>query len=111
MRTILVCALALLAAPAVSAESWTATCAYWSLDGASYDGPCTITSSTAADGAYVATVAAGTLTLTLTETARQGVWSTYQIDGKPGVRFEHNRTSYSYSTLALDMTLDVQTGE
>lgn len=109
MKTALALLAAALAAQTASAESWKATCSYWAISGASYDGSCSIASSTAADGAYVETVTAGDLKIVLKETARQGVWSTYEIDGKPGVRFEHNRDSYSYSTLALDMTLDVET--
>ncbi len=93
--------------PAAAAETWTAKCSYWQLSGASYEGPCTVTDGTNEAGAYAATVVAGDVTVKLVETARQGVWSTYSIDGQPGVRFEHNRESYSYSTLSLDMTLDV----
>ncbi len=106
MKAMLPVMLALLAGQA-AADTWQVKCDYWSLTGATYSGPCQITSSMNAAGAYVEKVKAGDTVLELVEVNRQGVWSTYTIDGQPGVRFEHNRTWFSYSTLALDMTLDI----
>lgn len=97
----------LLAAPATAAETRSVPCTYWSLSGTLFEGECKIVSSTDAEGRYSESVTAGDVTLVLVEVARQGVWSTYTINGQPGVRFEHNREWFSYSTLALDMTLDL----
>lgn len=107
LRTLCCCA-ALAAAPAY-AGTRQATCSYWSLAGASFEGTCSVESGTDAAGAYSETVRAGATTIRLVETGRQGVWSTYMIDGQPGVRYEHNRESFSYSTLSLDMSLDIGT--
>jgi len=41
------------------------------------------------------------------ESRRQGQWSVGTLDSKPAVRFEHNRTAYSYATLDLTMFLDL----
>ena len=107
MRSFAAIIVALLAAPAAQAETRTAPCSYWSLAGASFEGACKVVSSIDAAGLYVETVTAGETTLVLAAGAHQGVWALYTINGQPGVRFEHNRESFSYSTLALDMTLDI----
>lgn len=43
-------------------------------------------------------------TVKIKELARQGVWARVLIDGKPGTRIEHDRTSFDYSTDDLKVT-------
>lgn len=40
------------------------------------------------------------------EQNRQGQWSTGLLNGRPAVRYEIDRTRYSYSTLDLTLFLD-----
>jgi len=87
-------------------QAYEAQCLYWTEAGASYSGPCRV-SIASNQGQFVQTVTMGKVVIRLVETKRQGQWATYTIDGRPGVRYEVNREEYRYSTLALDMTLDI----
>lgn len=42
-----------------------------------------------------------------TDGATRSVWANGKLDGKPAMRFEHNRSSFSYVTFDIDESLDV----
>lgn len=82
------------------------TCSVFDLDpsAVSFDGRCEVSYSQ--DG-RMRVIMPGR-TMMWSETARQGIWSTGTLDGRPAVRFELNRTAYEYSTLDLKVTLSVR---
>jgi hypothetical protein len=51
-------------------------------------------------------ISLGEKTLVFKQSARQGQWAVGTLDGKPAVRYEINRVTYSYSTLDLTLVLD-----
>lgn len=51
-------------------------------------------------------ISVGGKTLIFKQSARQGQWAVGSLEGKPAVRYEINRVTYSYSTLDLTLFLD-----
>lgn len=89
-------------------QAFAAQCSFWQgTPQASFDGPCEY--GTSSSGAR--RIVAGGYVLEIRELNRQGVWSTVTINGAPGVRFEHNRGTFSYTTLDLNASLFVNTLE
>ncbi len=41
------------------------------------------------------------------QSARQGQWAVGTLDGKPAMRYEINRTAYSYATQDLNLFIDL----
>ena len=101
---------AVLAAP-FAAKGYSAQCSYWSAKGGFYQGACLVSPSADIRGPYRETVIMPNKSVRLIETGRQGQWATYTIDGKAGVRIEIDRETYRYSTLTLDMSLEVGAGQ
>ena len=53
-----------------------------------------------------ATIQAGQTRFDWVELGRQGQWSTGTLNGRPAMRYEIDRTRYSFSTLDLTLFLD-----
>lgn len=70
--------------------------------GAVADGGCTVDWQETG-----ATIRLGRATYEWVEQNRQGQWSVGLLDGQPAMRFEIDRTRYSYSTLDLAVLLEI----
>jgi hypothetical protein len=95
--TIAICPTIALACPA-----WADQCAYFNATtNQSVDGRCTLDY----DGEKEI-VRIGQSEFVFMQQQRQGQWSVGTFNGKPAVRYEINRVTYSYSTLDLTEFLD-----
>ena len=84
-----------------------AQCSFWQgSPSAYYEGPCEY-----GGGPEGRRIVAGGYVPDIQETNRQSIWSTVTINGSPGVRYEHDRGSFSYTTLDLNASLSVNTWE
>ena len=98
MKCAIFTALLLTASPSLAE-----TCDYFNATtGAIADGACTV--DWQATGAVIRL---GPQTYEWVEQNRQGQWSTGLLDGQPAVRFEIDRSRYSYSTLDLAVLLEI----
>lgn len=52
------------------------------------------------------TITVGQKRVVFVQTARQGQWAVGTLDGKPAMRYEIDRTTYSYATRDLTLFLD-----
>ncbi len=97
MKRSLAVLLVLAASPALSE-----TCDYFdAVSGASSGATCEVVWQ--GEGA---TIHLSGTTFEWVEQNRQGQWSTGLLNGRPAVRYEIDRTRYSYSTLDLTLFLD-----
>jgi hypothetical protein len=67
----------------------------------SLEGRCTVAYAGDAE-----TITIGQKRVVFVQTARQGQWAVGTLDGKPAMRYEINRTAYSYATRDLTLFLD-----
>jgi hypothetical protein len=86
------------ATPALAGE-----CSYYdAAKNRSLDGQCTVEY-----GENTETITLGDLKLVFTTQERQGQWAVGTLDGAPAMRYEINRTQYSFATRDLTRFLDL----
>jgi hypothetical protein len=85
-------------------------CDYFQLETDTYfDGPCSLTESEDPDGRYVETFHVDSRKIRIVYLSRQGQWARVTINGKLGMRYEVDRTMYSYATDDLKEFLEFKT--
>lgn len=98
MRPLVLAGLCLIAAP-VLAE----TCDFYDAEtGAGGNAPCQVQWAESGGATYTL----GQIRFVWEETERMGQWATGRLNGRPAMRYEIDRTRYSYSTLDLQLVLD-----
>lgn len=70
--------------------------------GESVDGKCTVAYDGGSD-----TITIGKKKVVFVQKDRQGQWAAGTLDGKPAMRYEINRVTYSYATQDLTLFLDL----
>jgi hypothetical protein len=102
MRTVKPVALA--AALMVStAAAQAQTCSFFDVgSGQTIEGKCSVEYRGDAEVIQI-----GTKRIEFVTAARQGQWAVGTLDGKPAMRYELNRTAYSYATRDLTLFLDL----
>ena len=97
--------LALPLAVAPQAQSHSVPCTYDTRAGAFHNGRCAFTDGIDAAGNYVETLQAGGTRVVIVSQDRQGQWARVTINGRPGTRYELNRSSYAATTDDLGVSL------